>query len=270
MLEFHYRHRGLMSQEQTSSKVPTNQSVTKAISILRAVSSDPDGLTASAIARATGLPWATTSRLIRTLEQEGLAFRVNGDRYVLGLEVSRLARRTNHRLVLGSISHHLMLMLAEKVGETALLTAVRADGSLEVISQIEASQIIRMGQLHRAPPIHASAIGKILLSTYDHATLDEILRQPLRQYTPFTITDRDALERQLEEVVTTGYSVDVDELERGLSAVATGVYDDSHDLHAIVSIAGPTWRFDAEAREGAVPALLDTAKSLEKLVAASP
>ena len=69
-----------------------NQSVRKAITLLRATAED-SGANVSSLARAAGLPRATALRMIQTLEQEGFLLRVPGDdRVLLGPGLLRLTR----------------------------------------------------------------------------------------------------------------------------------------------------------------------------------
>ena len=75
--------------------------------------------------------------LIRTLEQEGLLYRLADDRYVLGLELTRLANAADEGRVLAAMARPLLERVAEEVQETVNLTVVRAGGALEIVDQID-------------------------------------------------------------------------------------------------------------------------------------
>ena len=77
----------------------------------------------------------------------------------------------------------------------------------------------------------------------------------LTGYTPATLTDRAALDRQLAEVRERGWAVATDELDVGLTAVAAPVRDARGDIVASVSVSGPTFRF-GRARVEEVAALV--------------
>ena len=64
----HPRYRDRMDSVEDKSKL--NQSVRKAITLLRATAEDRNA-NVSSLARAAGLPRATALRMIQTLEQEG-------------------------------------------------------------------------------------------------------------------------------------------------------------------------------------------------------
>src|SRR5205823_5935939 len=143
--------------------------------------------------------------------------------------------------------------LTDEVGETVNLTLVRADGRLEVVEQIDPPRMIRTMDLLGQPyPLHATSIGKLLLATYDDALLEEYLLGPLERHAPATITDPDELRDELARVRVDGYSTAVDELEDGLAALSVGVRDADGHLLAMLTISGPSFRFDDEARLAAL------------------
>ena len=84
---------------------------------------------------------------------------------------------------------------------------------------------------------------------------DEIDR--LERFTPKTIRDRAALERQLEPVRRLGYATAVDELELGLAAMAAPVRGARGEIAAALSISGPTSRLTLERIERLAPLLID-------------
>jgi DNA-binding IclR family transcriptional regulator len=250
------------------SGVKLNQSVARAAAILRAAAARPNGETASGLARRSGLAWATTVRLIRTLEQEGLLYRLGDDRYVLGLELSRLAQSADQGRLLSAIARPLLERLAEKVGETVNLTVVRSDGVSEIVEQIDPPRLIRTSDWLGGPyPLHASSIGKLLLSTYDDARLEEVLAEPLVRFARATITDPGLLRQEIALVRKRQHSTAVDELEDGLAAIGVGITAGWGELLAIVTVSGPTFRFDEAARAAALVHVRATAQAIERRLA---
>ncbi len=249
-----------------------NQSVKKAIAILRAASVDTSGATASALARGAGLPWATAVRLIRTLEDEGFLSRLpDSDRYVLGFELIRLGRAGDQGVFLKTVALPQLRRLAEDVGETVNLTAVRPDGAFEVVEHIDPPRLIAPVRFSGEPyPLHASSIGKLLLASYDGARLEEFLAEPLPSYTSATITDPGALQAEIAQIREQGYSVAVDELEDGLAALSVAVTGAERELLAIVSVSGPSFRFDEAARAAALDPVREAVGAIERRIAGRP
>jgi DNA-binding IclR family transcriptional regulator len=249
--------------------VKLNQSVQKAAAVLRAAGSETNGDTASGLARRAGLPWATAARLIRTLEGEGFLFRVpETDRYVLGFEFLRIAQAGDPGNLLSALSRPALEGLADEVGETVNLAVVRSDGRLEVVLQADPPRMLVAAPIMgNWEALHASAIGKLFLSTYDEAHLAEYLSQPLTAYTPATITAPDVLRKELASVQERGWSDAVDELEEGLAAISVGVRHCEGELVGIVSVAGPSSRFDTAARTSALGPTREASSAIEQLVA---
>jgi DNA-binding IclR family transcriptional regulator len=226
-------------------KVKLNQSVRKAITLLRATAEDT-GANVSSLARAAGLPRATALRMIQTLEQEGFLLRIPGDdRVLLGPELLRLARNTDAQLLLREVSRPIIGDLVATVRETATLSVLGPDGGLDLVHQVDAPHHLRprswVGQRF---PLHASASGKVLLSTYDEGRLDRFLLEPLVRFTPATITTATALRSELELVRRQRYAFTVDEEEEGLSGVAAGIHGPAGELLGVVTMSGPTQRLD--------------------------
>ncbi|HZE04260.1 MAG TPA: IclR family transcriptional regulator [Solirubrobacteraceae bacterium] len=241
-----------------------NQSVQKAISLLRAVARD-DGASVSALSRTVGLPRATALRMIQTLEQEGFLLRVpDSDRLLLGPELLRLARKADVGMMLREIARGPLAALCQTVRETVTLSVVAPDGGLDLIHQVD-------GPHHLVPrlwvgqrfELHASSSGKVLLATYDEERLRQFLTQPLARLTPSTITKERPLRRELEHVRSHGYAATVDELEEGLSGVSVGVFGDDGTLVGVINVTGLSQRLDEVTRHRAAERTRAVARDLE-------
>src|ERR687889_1569842 len=161
-----------------------NQSVRKAITLLRATADD-DRANVSSLARAAGLPRATALRMIQTLEQEGFLLRVAGDdRVLLGPELLRLARNTDEQLLLREVAGPVIGELVATLRETATLSVVAPDSGLDLVHQVDApAQLRPQSWVGQRFPLHASASGKVLLASWDDARLEHFLTQPLERFT---------------------------------------------------------------------------------------
>lgn len=236
--------------------VKLNQSVIKAITLLRATAADGDA-NVSSLARSTGLPRATALRLIKTLEQEGFVVRPPGEeRVLLGPELLRLARASDEQQLLQDVAGPVVRELAEQVRETITLSVVAADGGLDLVEQVDAPHQLRprswVGQRF---PLHASASGKVLLSTRPETELAEFMLEPLPRYTAGTITTPEAMRVELERIRAQGYATARDEEEEGLTGIAVGIVL-AGDLAGVITAAGPTQRLDGRRGRDAADHLL--------------
>ena len=73
---------------------------------------------------------------------------------------------------------------------------------------------------------------------------------PFRAYTTRTITDRQVLASEIEDVRERGYAQAAGEREPGLTAIAAPIRSARGELEAIVALQGPSSRFDADAVDG--------------------
>jgi DNA-binding IclR family transcriptional regulator len=259
------RYRGRMAPAEERAKL--NQSVRKAITLLRATAEDGNA-NVSSLARAAGLPRATALRMIQTLEQEGFLLRIPGDdRVLLGPELLRLARNTDEQLLLREVSRPIISDLVATIRETVTLSVVAPDGGLDLVHQVDAPAQLRphswVGQRF---PLHASASGKVLVATYDEERLDQYLLEPLARFTPSTITTAEALRAELGRVREQRYAVSRDEEEEGLSGISTGIHGLGDQLLGVLSVGGPTQRLDRQRGRHAVDHLLRATGQIESVL----
>jgi DNA-binding IclR family transcriptional regulator len=231
-----------------------NQSIQKAVSLLREVAAQPGGASVSALARDAGVPRATALRLIRTLESEGLVIRLPArDRVMLGPELARLARQVDMGSVVREVAAVRLGPLSDAVAETVTLSVVAPDGELDVVHQIAGPQhLVPRSWLGQRFPLHASSSGKVLLSTCDEARLGRLLPRLLPAVTSHTITSRRALRAELDEVRARGFAATVDELEDGLSGVSVPIFGAGGALLGTINVSGLSQRLDEAARARAV------------------
>jgi DNA-binding IclR family transcriptional regulator len=242
---------GVISAQEGSK---LNQSVQKAMTLLRATATHPDGASVSALARAAGLPRATALRLIQTMELEGLLLRVpEADRVLLGPELIRLAREVDMGTVLRELAGPRLRELSEALRETVTLSVAAPDGGLDLAHQVDGPQhLVPRSWLGQRFPLHASSSGKVLLATYDGERLERFLREPLEALTRSTITTPRALRRELKQVREQGYATTVDEMEEGLAGVSVGIFSETGALLGAINVSGLSQRLDDEGRGRAV------------------
>ena len=123
-------------------------------------------------------------------------------------------------------------------------------------------------------PVHCTALGKALLSNSSEAAIDGALAGELKTYTERTITNADAIKRELQEIRRRGYAVEDMEFEYGVSAVAVPVgliFQGREDKNAAprtnerysMDICAPSLRLTPEKMEQYAGVIL---KHLEKLL----
>ena len=86
----------------------------------------------------------------------------------------------------------------------------------------------------------------MLLAYAPDAVRKDVLSRELQRFTPATITDPEALQRDLDRIVEQGWGSTVEEYEIGLNAVAAPVRGGDGDVVAALSVSGPPFRMGPE------------------------
>ena len=234
----------------------------RASRLLLAAVTAPRGLTASEAARELGLAVPTTHHLLNTLVAEGLLAKDSGRRYGAG---PRLAVLAEAYLRSDRVPEYLLdplQTLAQDTGETAYLAAWRG-GEIRALASVEGTSPVRVGGVQRGPyrHAHARATGKLLLALADADRRDAYLAaNPPAPMTARTISDRAALELELERIRRQGYAVDVEEFIEGVACVAAPILEHGL-LVASFTLSAPADRF-ARNRAGLVAAVRAAAASV--------
>ena len=213
------------------------------------------------IARRTGMTPSTVSRQLGTLAASGLVERVaaNG-RYRLGLRIVHLANALLARLDVREVARPHLAALVEATGETATLS-VPGDEDAITVDFVPGSHYVQpVSKLGRPSVGHATSAGKVMLAFSGRELPDE----PLRAYTPRTITDRQALAREIAQVRDRGWARAAGEREPDLTALAAPIRSSRGELEAIVALQGPSSRFDDAAVDAAIPLLVERADAISR------
>lgn len=239
------------------------QSLQRAVSILRSFTEAEPELRVTDLSRRLGLHKSTVSRILTTLQHEGLVSQnPETGKYRLGVGLVSLAGVALGGLNVRGVSQPHLLALVEISRETVNVSIL--DGSENVIILREASPnpIQYVGWIGRRTPLHCTASGKLFLTYVPGTTRDRILQQPLRRHTDRTVTERRALEESLGRVCDQGFSIVHEEFEEGFSAIAAPLFDHERRIVATVSISGPTFRIGPGRIEQFIEPLLNAAGTI--------
>jgi DNA-binding IclR family transcriptional regulator len=215
----------------------------------------------------TGLPKPTLHRMLQQLETAGLLQRENDGRlYGTGVRLRRLAEN-----LLLNDSHHgarhaVLRHLVEEVGESCNITAL-SGSEVIYLDRVETAAPLRF-YLHPGSrvPAHCSASGKVFLAQMTPAQRHRLLAHaPLDRYTAKTVTDADALEREVARVRKDGYALDDEEFLPGLLCIAMAVPSDGARSNLCVAIQAPVMRASIETARRWLPALKRAARALSAI-----
>ena len=221
----------------------TIQSLDRALDVLDTLASS-GGLALSELATQLDQSPSTLYRVLVTLEaRDVVEIDPTAQTWHIGAAAFRLGSAFLRRMNVVERSRPVMRALMEETGETANL-GVEKSGMVVFVSQVETPETIRAffppGTLSE---MHASGIGKALLSRYsDHRLASYLRNHPLERFTDNTITDEAALREELGRIRDAGYSHDDEERTAGMRCIAAPVIDIHGEAVAGISVSGPTHR----------------------------
>lgn len=254
------RARGRPRDWADKSAQNTIKSLDRAIDVLERLG-HAGGATLSALAGDLGQSPATVYRILVTLEQRRLVeFDSTAQTWAIGAGAFLIGARYLRRTALVDRARPVLRDLMETTGETANL-GVETDGQILFVSQVETHASIRAffppGTLS---PMHASGIGKALLAQMDAGRVARVVAiHPPQGFTPHTLTDPEALAKDLAEIRARGWALDGEERTLGMTCVAAAVFDLHGDPVAGLSVSGPTARVLASDPERLGAAVADAA-----------
>lgn len=238
-----------------------SQVIARAAHILRALESQPQGMSVSALAKQTGLPRTTVHRLVISLESQQLLIATQqGVR--LGPALTRLAASAHTDIV--ALSRPAMESLGRRTRETVDLSVYRGTHAI-LVSQFASDQELRvMSPLGTAFPCHCTAHGKALWSTLPDAQIAALLGERPEIRTAQTLKSLPSLLEELTTVRQRHYAVDREEHARGVCGIGVTLASPLNERYAL-SLAVPALRFD-EQFDTLLSALLKCKAEIESLI----
>ncbi|NGM67964.1 IclR family transcriptional regulator [Natronolimnobius sp. AArcel1] len=197
----------------------------------------------SALAERVDMPKSTVYVHLQTLRNNGYAIQIDGT-YDLGLrflETGSIVRRRNN---VYRAAREEVDQLATDVEEAANL-GVEQDGKRVILYKAELGEAIYDNtSTGEFTYMHWTAIGKSLLANFSSDRVEEIIDQHgLPQATDQTITEREQLFNELEQIRERGFAVENEEHRNGLVAIAVPIFDtDSDTVVGALSVSGPRQR----------------------------
>ncbi|MEV1067413.1 IclR family transcriptional regulator [Streptomyces sp. NPDC050263] len=218
---------------------PERSVVDRTLSILGTFDRDNRTLTLSDISRRSGLPVATVHRIVNKLHGWGALERCADGGYSIGLRLWETAVLAPRSSAVAEAAQPYLVALHTRT--TAAATVAILDGRESVCLSFvssEAEQEALHGDPGRRVPLHATAVGLVLLANAPGAVQNEVCSAPLRAFTPATITDGAQLKRCLAKVRRDGHAVVHHALAEGRGGFAVPVRDSRGVVVAAVGVIG--------------------------------
>jgi IclR family transcriptional regulator, acetate operon repressor len=227
---------------QDKSEVHGASVLLNGIAVLRSFTATEVELRVSEIARRVDLHKSTVSRILATLQQQGLVERdPETRRYRLGLEVVSLAGPLLSSLDVRRVAYPILQKLAERRGETSALLLWNGTASV-CVEQVPGRHLVGHSTPIGARLTHAlSASVQVFLGNQPEAAVDELLSNGTIP-DPHLAGGVTAYLRRIREVAETGFAVNYGETLPDEVGVAAPVFDHRGAIAAAAQISAPRFR----------------------------
>jgi IclR family KDG regulon transcriptional repressor len=251
--------------EQKPSSGYDIQSVVRALRVLELLAAEEASLSLRDITERAGLSKPTVFRILSTLKKMDYVEQepVSGN-YLLGLKVFEMGSAFIDKMSLRSFAMPLIQELVDKYNETVHL-AILDKSDIVYIDKIDGTQTIRMmSAVGKRGPAHCTSVGKAILAHKSPEEQEEILgARELVKLTKHSITDKEALKKELEQIKQKGYAIDNEEQEIGLKCVGVPIFDYHGKVIGGISVSGPSSRFSsARLKNELIPLVVETAEKI--------
>lgn len=199
----------------------------------------------SELSKRMGLEKNNVFRLLKSLASRGYIIQnKDNENYSLGLSALELGQAYVRQTGLIQQARPTLEKLVKQIKETVYVGTMN-EREVVYLDAIESSLPVRVvSRVGAHVPIHATAMGKVLIAYRSDDERDRSLPRELKRFTKSTITDRSKLIEQLSNVQRLGYVVENEELDVGVTSIGVPIMDYTSRVVGAISISGPIFRMD--------------------------
>ncbi|WP_040795181.1 IclR family transcriptional regulator [Nocardia higoensis] len=198
----------------------------KALALLGAFESGPNALSLSDLAEFADLPLPTAHRLVGELVEWGALERDNQGRYTVGLRLWTVAQNAGRHL--RDTARPYLQDLFSLTHETAHIAIRDGDEALYIDRIYGSTRVPRASRVGGRLPLHATAVGKVLLAYEEDWFREAYLAHSLEAATKHTHINPGRLTAELRRVRDEGYATTMEEVREGSCSIAVPVRLDPH------------------------------------------
>ena len=201
------------------------------LNILEEIIIDPDNFTAKKIAHKLRIPLPTIYRHIETLCEEKYLVASNSKKYLPGPKVRNLILKSLPYEPNFTLRRSYLRKLTNDIEETVSLS-VPIGTKLVYFDRIEFHWPMQLNlEAGDHLPLHASASGKLYLSSIDEEKVIQIFKNIKTPKTAKnTITDISQFKKEIKKIKNQGYAYDDEEWFNGMVGLSVPIFNSDEEL----------------------------------------
>jgi DNA-binding IclR family transcriptional regulator len=190
---------------------------------------------------------------VASLHEEKFVIR-EGNEYRLGLRFLDLGTSVRNRREEYRMMKSTTRALAEKTGELVSFMVKENGRGVFLYRERGEQGVESAAHVGKRADLHTTASGKALLANLPQDEIREIIDEyGLSAQTEATITDKDELLEELDEIVESNLAFSVGEYTQGLASVGAPVVRPDGEVLGGLSVAGPRHRMTEERFHETIP-----------------
>ena len=212
--------------------------VQKTVDVLSYLANNPMGANLSKIATDLGYAKTTIHDILKTLLSNNFIQYVNPGKkiYIIGARVYTMGITYLESSSLLRIARPYLVLLADKYEKTTFISKRSNDRAFCIYKYVSLYAKAPTGTVGDQKMLHSTAIGKCYLA-FDAGAAPLIETIELPSFTPYTITSREKLKANIEEIRKLGYSWEQQESYELMACLAAPLFNKGAMI-ATISMTG--------------------------------
>jgi DNA-binding IclR family transcriptional regulator len=242
------------------------QSVDRALTIIKLVSTRKEGIGVTELANKLGLNKSSIFRLLETLAAHGFIEQIKETKkYKLGYQFLELSTK-----LLESIDFRQeaipYLRELEEISNEVIHLVIYSQKEAVYIEKLEGNETLRMhSQVGRRAPMHCTSAGKVILAQLPVTEVKEIIQQRgLPSHTEKTLTTEKDLFENLSVIRKQGYGIEREENETGITCIAAPIFNHLGEVAGAISVSGTALRMNDEKIDSIKGKLIEVGKKVSQ------
>lgn len=184
-------------------------------------------------------------------------------KYKLGPAILQMSEQYYKNFNIIAVARPIMERLAVQIRESVHL-CVCSNNRAVIIEQIMSdSRLVVNAKIGNSEPLHCSSVGKCLLAFAPNQTREKMIAGiDFEIFTDKTISNKQQLLEEIENVRSKGYAMDEGELSSDIKCIAVPVIDDCGECAYSLGASGAVSRMTQEKINRILPFMLKAAKDI--------
>jgi len=249
-----------MDKEEANNKVKTTELSLKIVKVLK----EMDKARIEELSDVVDVAPSTIHRHLQTLRDQQYVIREGGF-YRLGLQFLTIGGHIRNQRGAYEFVKRSVDQLSKQTGERVQFEVEEMGERVFLYKRAGESAVEANSAIGRRGPLHCSSAGKAILASFPDAKIVEIIEKTgLEPITENTITNREELFEEIEQIRESGVAFNFQESTQGLRAVGAPVKMPNGEVLGAISVSGPAHRMRGDIFDKEIPnKIRGTAQELE-------